>query len=620
MKAAFQFGAWLVDPSTNTIENADGQRQMEPRTMDVLVALCNARGHVLSADDLLQQCWGSTVYGDSPVHKNIAHLRRLLGDSARAPAYIETIRTRGYRTVATLDFDAHKTIDTTGATDVKAWEGGSPFRGLLAFDAWHADVFFGRDEEVGNLYDAVAEQVRGGLALTLVLGPSGSGKTSLIQAGLLPALARTRGADQVGVLAATTFALLGQGEQTLFTDMAGALLALQWGEHMAFPGENAISLGRRLEHDCDSVGTALLALLATHAPDRPLMRFGVFLDGFEALFNNSRIVESERVAFLHTLDQLARGGAALLIVACRNDFYPSIVRYPLLTGSRRHGGHFDLGAPGLSDIAQIIRRPAAAAKLTFGVDPATHARLDDILCESAAASADALPLLQYCLDELYRLRGADGELGFEKFHQLGDLEGAIGQHAEQVVLGLTGAQRATLPHLMSLVTVLSVDGEHVTSQRAPLSALRGDAANQTLTALIGSRLFVTDLAGATPVFGIAHDAILRRWPRMNDWIAAHRNALRARGRLAQQAARWRDGGRPADLLLSRGPMLAEASELMQAGVLTLTGAERELVYASQRRARQRVRLRWMAMTLALVVVLVLVLTLAMVSALQQPAL
>ena len=590
MKTAFQFGAWLVDPSANTIENADGTRQMEPRTMDVLLALCNARGNVLSADELLQQCWGSTLYGDSPVHKNIAHLRRLLGDSARAPAYIETIRTRGYRTVAPLDFNARN------ATDVKGWDGGSPFRGLLAFDASHADVFFGRDEVVRNLHDAVAEQVRGGLALTLVLGPSGTGKTSLIQAGLLPALARTRAADQVGVLASTTFALLDQGEQTLFTALAGALLDLQWGEHLAFPGENAISLGLRLEHDCASVVTALLALLATHAPGRPFMRFGVFLDGFEALFNNSRIAESERVAFLHTLDQLARGGAALVIVACRNDFYPSIARYPLLTESRRHGGHFDLGAPGFSDIAQIIRRPAAAAKLTFGVDPATHARLDDILCESAAASPDALPLLQYCLHELYRLRTADGELSFEAFHQLGDLEGAIGQRAEQVVLGLTEEQRATLPHLMSLVTVLSVDGEHVTSQRAPLSALRDDAAHQALTALIESRLFISDLAGATPVFGIAHDAILRRWPRMTDWIAAHRNALRARGRLAQQAARWRDEGRPADLLLPEGKMLAEATEVLQAGVLALTEAERELIGASRRRARQRARLRWMAMT------------------------
>lgn len=602
MKHAFQFGEWLVDPLANTIEKADTVRQMEPRTMDVLLALCKARGAVLSAEDLLRQCWGSTLHGDSPVHKNIAHLRRLLGDNAKNPEYIETIRLRGYRTLAPLDFNARS------ATDVRRWEGDSPFRGLLAFDAAHADVFFGRDEVIRNLQDAVAEQVRSGYALVMVLGPSGTGKTSLIQAGLLPALGRTRGADRVGLLAATTFALLDQGEHTLFTALAGALLDWQWDdhladppvEHVAFPGESASSLGHQLEHDCAGVIERLTGLLATHAGGRPAMRFGVFLDGFEAVFNADRIAEPERQAFLATLEQLARSPAVLVIIACRNDFYPNIVRYPALTESRRHGGHFDVSAPGFADIAQIIRRPAAAAGLTFGVDPVTNARLDDILCESAASSPDALPLLQYCLHELYRLRTPQGELSFEAFHQLGDLEGAIGQRAEQVVLGLTEAQRATLPRLMSLVTVLAVDGDHVTSQRAPLSALGDDDAQQALDALIASRLFISDLAGATPVFGIAHDAILRRWPRMTEWIAAHRHALLALGRLAQQAARWRDDGRPSDLLLPQGKPLDEAAELLQTGVLALTEAELELIHASQQRKRQRERLRWAAMSLIVV--------------------
>ncbi|WP_332852289.1 nSTAND1 domain-containing NTPase [Duganella sp. S19_KUP01_CR8] len=606
MKHAFEFGEWLVDPSANTIENADGIRQTEPRTMDVLLALCNARGAVLSTEQLLEQCWGSTMLGDSPVHKNIANLRRLLGDNARTPAYIETIRMRGYRTVAPLDFNAR--------SSAKAWAGGSPFRGLLPFDAMHADVFFGRDEVIRQLHEAVAEQVRAGYALTMVLGPSGTGKTSLIQAGLLPLLEGRRAAGAVGLLASTTFALLDQGEQTLFTALAGALLDLQWGEQLAFPGESAISLGLRLERDSGAVIAALAAHLAAQAPRQDGLRFGIFLDGFEALFNASRIAEAERLAFLNTLDQLARSRAVLLIVACRNDFYPSIARYPSLTEGRRHGGHFDLRAPGFSDIAQIIRRPAAAARLTFGVDPATGARLDDMLCESASASPDALPLLQYCLHELYRLRTPEGELSFEAFHQLGDLEGAIGLRAERVVLAMTEAQRATLPHLMSLVTVLSTDGDTVTSQRAPCSALRGESAQQALAALVESRLFISDLAGSTPVFGIAHDAILRRWPRMTDWIATHRNALRARGPLAQQAARWRDEGRPADLLLPRGKPLSEALEVLQGGVLALTEAELELIGASRQRARQRELVRWAALTL--IVVLSLLASLLGVSAIQ----
>ena len=604
VKAPFRFGEWLVDPSANSIAalvaGAPEKRQMEPRTMELLVALCRARGAVLSGDELLTQCWGSTQSGDSPLHKTVAQLRRVLGDSASSPRYIETIRMRGYRTVAPLDFNA---APDTGR---KQWHAGSPFRGLLAFDEAHADVFFGRDDVTRQLVEAAGAQVRTGISLLLILGPSGSGKTSLVQAGLLPALTHAPAGSDLAVVASTTFDVFDQGEQTLFTALAGALLDLQWEDRWAFTGENAVSLGTRLEKGCASVIAELEAALPWQT--RPGARFAIFIDRFEALFNVTRIAEPERQAFLQTLEQLARSKVALIVVACRNDFYPSIAQYPLLTEGKRHGGHVDLGPPGVRDIAQMIRRPAAAARLSFGADPVSGAGLDELLCASAAASPDALPLLQYCLEELYRLRNSDGELTFDAFYQLGDLEGAIGQRAEAVVLALDADQRASLPHIMSLVTVLSGDGVNVSSQRAPWASLRGDAARQTVMALIEARLFVSDLLGGTPVFGIAHDAILRRWPRMTDWIAAHRGALAVRGRLAQHAARWRDDGRPADLLLPHGTLLDEATTLQQAGVWSLTPHELDLIQASTRRAQQRARARkWASILIIALAVLASVL-------------
>jgi len=586
VRQPFRFGDWLVDPVANVVE-ADGEkRQMEPRTMAVLVALCTARGELLSSDDLLTQCWGSTLSGDSPLHKNIAQLRRILGDSASAPRYIETVRMRGYRTVAPLDFH------TPGHAAHRSWHAGSPFRGLLAFDADYADVFFGRDDATRQLAGAAAAQAASGVALLLVLGPSGSGKTSVVQAGLFPALALTRApAGSLALLASTTFDLFDQGEQTLFTALAGALLDLQWEDRWAFAGCDAVALGARLEHDPAGVAAALAA-----ASTRPGARFGVFIDRFEALFS-TRIDEPARRAFLHTLATLARSPAVLLVVACRNDFYPSLAQYPLLMDSKRHGGHVDLDPPRFADIAQMIRRPAAAAKLTFGTDPATGARLDDVLCASAAGRPDALPLLQYCLQELYRLRTPEGELSFDAFHQLGELEGAIGQRAEAVVLALDDAQRAALDHIMSLVIILSPDGVNVSSQRVPWPALKDDAARQAVTKLIDARLFVSDLVGGTPVFGIAHDAILRRWPRMTGWIDAHRTALGARSRLAQHARRWCADGRPADLLLPHGKLLDEACALQQAGAWSLTEDECDLILASQRRVRQRARKRMAALAL-----------------------
>ena len=122
---------------------------VEPRVMDVLVALCTHAGDVLSADDLLHLCWDRSVVGENQVHKAIAQLRRILGDSASNPRYIENIRKRGYRTVAAVRA-LPGPLETVSAG---SWSHASPFVGLDPFGETHATVFFGRDAAIGKLRD-----------------------------------------------------------------------------------------------------------------------------------------------------------------------------------------------------------------------------------------------------------------------------------------------------------------------------------------------------------------------------------------------------------------------------------------------------------------------------------
>jgi DNA-binding winged helix-turn-helix (wHTH) protein/tetratricopeptide (TPR) repeat protein len=589
----FLFGEWMVDPSTNSIHQSGERKQMEPRAMEVLVVLCEAAGKIVSADELLAQCWRTDVYGDNPVHKILAQLRRLLGDTATAPSYIETVRKRGYRTLAPVDFGKAE-AGTAGS-----WGERTPFRGLHAFDEEHAQVFFGRDEATRRLVQAANAQIDAGLALQLVLGPSGSGKSSLVRAGLFPAMAPAQRGDQAALLSTTTFDLAEQGEQSLFSALASAMLDLHAGDADLFPGDSAVSLAQRLELDREGVLRQMTA--AAGADGR--LRFGIFIDHFEALFAPGRCLDAEREAVLNAIEDLARSGAALLVIGCRNDFYPAIARHPILMDGKPNGAHFDLAPPTFAEIAQIIRLPVAAAGLSFGVDPDTGARLDDVLCESAAASPDALPLLQYCLQELYALRGESGELSFDAFRQLGGVEGAIAQRAEQVVARFSAAQKAALERVMSLVVVIAANEETVTSRRAPWSALRGEAERQVVDALVASRLFVSELLGDVPGFGIAHEAILRRWPRMREWVEIHKSALLEHARLANQTARWVREGRSAELLLPRGKQLEAAVALQKSGQFALTEDQSQLIRLSLHRARRGERLRLLAMGTILVLAL-----------------
>ena len=587
----FRLADWQVDPDSNCIAREGVRRHLEPRAMAVLLALCKQPDAVISTEQLLMACWGSTLYGDNPVHKTIAQLRGALGDNSRAPVYIDTIRKRGYRMVAGI-LGGQPGLDSA----VNPWLARSPFRGLLPFDAEHEAVFFGRDAALFALTHAVSAQAAAGRDLTLLLGPSGSGKTSLVRAGLLPRLARSAGREGgVLLVASSTLDAADSGAHGLGTALACALLDWELDGAGLFPGDSAISLGQRLTRQPAAVLDQVCAAIAGLGGPPGRRRLGLFVDRFEAVFDTVAVSEAERAALLDFLDALARSRCACVILACRNDFYPRVAEYPLLMQGKAGGAHVDLGPPSAAEIAQMIRLPARAARLTFGVDSATQARLDDVLCESAHGNPDVLPLLQYALQELYRLRSDRGELGFDAFQRLGGVEGAIGRRAEELVAALDAPQRAALPRLLARLVVLHENEESVGSRRVPWADLHDAHERALAAALVEQRLCVSELVDGAAGFGLAHDALLRRWPRAHAWIAEHRQALRVRGRIARLALRWVAAGRSADLLLPQGVQLDEAHALRDSQALALSPEQHALIAGSLLRVQGRARQRALAM-------------------------
>lgn len=583
----FLLGDWSVDPATHSLSRGEERRQIEPRAMQVLQVLSLQPGAVLSAEQLLQQCWPEAPLGDNPVHKTVAQLRRALDDSATEPRYIETIRKRGYRVVAPVrSADGEHAQAREGG-----WRGGSPFRGLQAFDAAHAEVFFGRAVALRELLETVRCQWQQRRAFTLLLGPSGSGKTSLVLAGLFPALQG---------LSATSLDLGDIGSHAPLAALAAALLDWEVDGRAVFAGASATSLALSLAQ----TPQALLAELAAARAGRaaPLL---LFVDRLEALFVAPHIDAAQRQALLDALQVLADSGEVMVVAACRNDFYPRLAEHALLIRDKALGAHFDLAPPTRAEIAQMIRLPARAAGLSFGLDELTRTRLDDQLCDDAAHSPDALPLLQYTLEELYRRRRAHGELSFAAYRELGGLEGAIGRRAEAQIEALLPIQQAALPQVLALLVMLPGAGLGTTGRRALWDELGGPAERELVQALVDARLLVSDLVdGRQAGFRVAHEAILRRWPRVTEWIEAHQQALQLRSRLRLQVERWLAEGRAREYLLPKGKQLVEAGELLGRSEFSWGADERAFVQASQHRAARGERLRIAAIgSLAVLVLL-----------------
>lgn len=99
----FRLGGWLVEAKLNRLSRAGETVQLEPKSMDVLVYLCERPGEVISADEIIEAVWHGRPMGDNPVYKSIAKLRRALGDDAGEPRYIATVSKKGYRLLADVE-------------------------------------------------------------------------------------------------------------------------------------------------------------------------------------------------------------------------------------------------------------------------------------------------------------------------------------------------------------------------------------------------------------------------------------------------------------------------------------------------------------------------------------
>lgn len=585
MSDVFFFAEWQIDPSANTLRKAKQLQQLEPKAMDVLLLLCRHAGEVLSSEQIVSYCWPGIATGDNPLHKTITQLRKALGDNATNPRYIETIRKRGYRTLAEVRFP----LGQEQSVSEQSWQHGSPFPGLQAYDAHYAGVFFGRGAQIDTLLSRIAQQIKYGRDFCLLLGPSGSGKSSLINAGVMPNLLQAGGFNGVEVVSYSSLDLADVSIDQLFSSLASALLDWELGPEPTpvFAGDSAASLAEKLQLQTDAVCQHCKTLLANNR--QHTRRFALFVDRLEVLLSSPLFSEQQRTDFVALLEQLASSGAVLIISACRNEFYPDLVAYPSLMAGKAKGAHFDLAAPGRADLLQMIRLPALAAGLSFDTDPANALGLDEILMQEAASNPDALPMLQYTLQQLYLQRSEDNKLLLSVYHALGGIEGAIGKNAEQAINHLRKTEQDSLPQVLSLLVTLREDEQSITSRSARLQQLDTDAERALVNIMIEQRLFVSHLQHGEPCFSIAHEALLRRWPRATAWIAEHFDSLSVKSRLLHLSQRWRSEQYNSAYLLAEGKPLQEALSLQQNQLFQLDKEETEFIQASSAKARLK---RW----------------------------
>ncbi|WP_309117244.1 WD40 repeat domain-containing protein [Saccharothrix sp.] len=287
------------------------------------------------------------------------------------------------------------------------------------------------------------------------------------------------------------------------------------------------------------------------------------VDQFEEVFTLC-VDDAERSAFLAALTTAASAESSRtrVVLGVRADFLGHCGRYPELVDALR-GGHVLVGPMAADQLREAIVEPA----LVVGCKAETA--LVTRLVADAAGRPAALPLVSHALLETWRRRRGVA-LTLAGYEEAGGVEHSIARSAEAVYLGMSDTDRAVAKQVfLRLIAVGDDTGD--TKRR-----VRRDEVDhpEVLSALAAARLVVLD----RDTVELAHEALIRRWPRLRDWIAEDRAGLRVQRMLTDAADVWeslkRDPG-----ALYRGTRLALAQE-WAAGGAELTAAERRFLDAS----------------------------------------
>src|ERR1041385_5225452 len=97
----FEFGPFRFDTADRVLMRNGQSQHLYHKTGEVLLYLLENRGHVLTADEILNAVWPETHVVKNAIDRNISLLRRALGDDSKTSHYIQTFPKRGYRWVPT---------------------------------------------------------------------------------------------------------------------------------------------------------------------------------------------------------------------------------------------------------------------------------------------------------------------------------------------------------------------------------------------------------------------------------------------------------------------------------------------------------------------------------------
>jgi len=483
----------------------------------------------------------------------------------------------------TVYFSQKPTGSETSKTDSSEL-GANPYQGLKAFREMDSDRFFGRDTQIKKLWSRFQElhSDRTTIRVLAIYGPSGSGKSSLARAGLIPALGKQPlpGQDQGRVVVLTPGTHPLEALATVLAriatdDLTPVTKTKEFNTELLQPNTQQEFDGlRRITDSFPEIA---------HSP------LIVLVDQFEELYT---LCDDEQVrsAFVKNLLCAASDSSqrVSVIITMRSDFLGKTQQHPRLNQLFSSQG-FLVPMMQPEELAIAITEPAKRAG--YELDKATV----QLLINETQGHEGALPLLQFALTQIWEgLR--DGVKPADTLEKIGGVGGALANEAKRLYYSLTPEQQK-IARFTFLALIQLNDDRKATRRRATISELITSQQDAPLVREVIERfarpgvwiLVTFSNEQQVEMVEVAHEALIRNWQELQEWLNKQWENLRKKRKIEQYALEWQDHKKSNGYLL-QGRMLRDATEFLQAQKdnteTSLSGLAKEFVKASRRKQLQ----------------------------------
>ncbi|PSB42555.1 hypothetical protein C7B67_25100, partial [filamentous cyanobacterium Phorm 6] len=429
----------------------------------------------------------------------------------------------------------------------------NPYQGLSAFGEEDADFFFGQEKFVSNLVEVTHKQ-----PLVAVVGPSGSGKSSVVYAGLIPQLRK----EEKWLIESFR-----PGKEP-FVQLAFALV-----RHLEPEAGETQQLRSALGLAGDMLqGKITLQQVISRILERnPGKRLLLVADQFEELYTLCQVQEEQERFAEELLTAIAKENLTL-VLTLRADFYGYILSYRPLRDALQEFTPQLLSSMKREELQQAIELPAQKLEVQL------EAQLTQRILDDVGSEPGNLPLLEFALTRLWE-KQQNRELTHQAYEEIGGVKKAIANHAEQVYQQLSETEKKQAQRIF---VQLVRPGEGTEDTRRVASRAEVGEDNWNLVSYLAgypARLVVTGRQETEDKVEVVHEALIREWGTLREWMNANRQFRTWQERLKVALREWKNNNHDSGAML-RGAPLTVAEDWLRKRADEMTQEERDFIQVS----------------------------------------